>query len=175
MILTLCLSGAVVFAQEEPEKKPVEAYRDLCMNEMESTLHPVTAARVCACRVTNLTGFISKENFAALIARAGNSTPLEQVRHHASQIVAPCQYIVFQSEVLDHCQSASAMKLYRDQKPEFCLCYAHARSVYMKEDMPEDIKTILADDPSERSPFSTLYTLPSYNDRVKEDILSCLD
>lgn len=175
MIFMLCVSSAVAFAQGEMGKKTAETYRDLCMSEMENALHPVTASRLCACRANNLTGFISKEGFAGLIDRAGDSAPLAQVRHHASQIVAPCQYIVFQSEVLDHCQSSPAMKLYRDQKSEFCLCYAHVRSMYMKEDMPEDIKAILAKDPSERSPFSTLYTLPSYNDRVKEDILSCLE
>ena len=100
------------------------AYKNICQTIMEERVDNITAIRVCECRVSNLSNVeIDPLLYEALIRRSGTS-PLNAQRIHARDVVAPCQYYVFQSGILDNCTQSAAFASYRNTSPHFCLCDA---------------------------------------------------
>ena len=164
------------YATERQETSLSDHYISLCEEQMRDLVDPFTAMRLCQCRAGKLTGRLTKKDHNDLLSESkGDSTSLNKSRYHALRIVAPCQYIVFQSGILDQCQSSPAMAIYRERNNNFCLCYAHERAVYMQEEMPEVIEKILEENPQTDQPFTELTSRQSYNEAVQNHVLSCLN
>ena len=159
------------FAQQVSQTSK-DDYRSQCEAYMKQRMDHVTAMRLCECRSSLLTSAMDTQTYKMLIQ--DQHVDLKLSREHAKNIVAPCQYLAFQSEILNHCTKASAFSVYRNQNPRFCLCYAHERSIYMKYEMPKLISDILDEHSDTHDPFSMLYDHPRYNDRIQGDISSCL-
>lgn len=170
------LVPVVSYATEKQETLLSDHYVSLCEDKMDKVVDPVTAMRLCQCRAGKLTGRLTKKDHNDLLnGTKSEGASLKKSRYHALKIVAPCQYIVFQSGILDQCQSSPAMAIYRERNNNFCLCYAHERAVYMKEEMPAVIEKILEENPQTDQPFIELTSRQSYNETVQKHVLSCLN
>ena len=175
IIFTLCCLGLAqgVHAQTQRVDEKVQSYIEKCLTYMNQRLDSVTAKRLCNCRAERLSSRIDPSHYGALIT-GGEDVPMADIRAHARNIVAPCQYLAFQSGVLQNCRTSQALHAYREQSATFCVCYAHERSVHMKTVMPQTIERILEENPGIADPFSALYEHEDYNAAVRRHIKSCL-
>ena len=190
--ILICILSVCFISTGQAQAPDIKAkYEKLCLEYSQNRMDDITAKRLCTCRRNQLTPEILPEFYEDLIANRPN-TDLDKAKDkdnakgtdsdmnlklkqtYALQVIAPCQYLVFQSSVLSSCQQSKAMNVYKQYDENFCLCYAHERAIYMRKEMPGLIAQILAENPKVSDPFSRLYESEQYQSDVKKGISACL-